>query len=137
MTVGCGRALGRLNAHGPGALQLRPFTAFAKGIAQWHTELLTYFDEHTTTGYAKGVINMVEVIKRPPTDYPPSLASAKRIVIACGRTGQHGATARSTGTSFQPTYVVQYSAGDDTVGGGIDCAVGADLPITGTAHSQA
>lgn len=31
---------------------LRPFDSSAKGIGQWHTELLAYFDEPTTNGYA-------------------------------------------------------------------------------------
>jgi transposase len=63
---------------------LRPFDAFAKGIAQWHTELLAYFDEPTTNGYAEGVINKVKVIKRRAYGLPTFDAFRKRVVIACG-----------------------------------------------------
>jgi transposase len=64
--------------------QLRPFDAFAKGIAQWHTELLAYFDEPTTNGYAEGVINKVKVIKRRAYGLPTFASFRKRVVIACG-----------------------------------------------------
>jgi len=43
---------------------LPAFDAFAKGIRIWREELLAYFDEPTTNGYAEGVINKVKVIKR-------------------------------------------------------------------------
>jgi Transposase len=61
--------------------QIRPFDAFAKGIAQWHTELLAYFDEPTTNGYAEGVINKIKVIKRRAYGLP---TFRRRVVIACG-----------------------------------------------------
>jgi transposase len=64
--------------------QLRPFDAFAKGIAQWHTELLAYFDEPTTNGYAEGVINKVKVIKRRAYGLPTFAGFRRRVVIACG-----------------------------------------------------
>jgi transposase len=43
---------------------LPAFDAFVKGIRLWRTELLAYFDQPTTNGYAEGVINKVKVIKR-------------------------------------------------------------------------
>ena len=43
---------------------LPAFDAFAKGVRSWQQELLAYFDEPTTYGYAEGVINKVKVIKR-------------------------------------------------------------------------
>ena len=64
--------------------QLRPFDSFAKGIGQWHTELLAYFDEPTTNGYAEGVINKVKVIKRRAYGLPNFDGFSKRVVIACG-----------------------------------------------------
>jgi transposase len=63
--------------------QLGPFDAFAKGIAQWHTELPAYFDEPTTNGYAEGAINKVKVIKRR-YGLPAFASFRKRVVIACG-----------------------------------------------------
>jgi transposase len=56
---------------------LPAFDAFAKGISLWRTELLAYFDEPTTNGYAEGVINKVKVIKRRATAYRPSPASER------------------------------------------------------------
>lgn len=64
--------------------QLRPFDSFAKGIGQWHTELLAYFDEPTNNGYAEGVINKVKVIKRRAYGLPTFAGFRKRVVIACG-----------------------------------------------------
>jgi transposase len=64
--------------------ELRPFDAFAKGIGQWHTELLAYFDEPTTNGYAEGVINKVKVIKRRAYGLPTFSGFRRRVVIACG-----------------------------------------------------
>ena len=43
---------------------LPAFDAFAEGVRQLAQELLAYFDEPTTNGYAEGVINKVKVIKR-------------------------------------------------------------------------
>jgi transposase len=61
-----------------------PFDAFAKGIAQCRTELLAYFDEPTTNGYAERVINKVKVIKRRAYGMPTFGGFRKRVVIACG-----------------------------------------------------
>jgi transposase len=59
------------------------FDAFAKGLAQWQTELLAYFDE-TTNGDAEGVISKVKVIKRRAYGLPTFAGFRKRVVIACG-----------------------------------------------------
>lgn len=64
--------------------RLPAFEAFAKGLSQWHTELLAYFDEPTTNGYAEGVINKVKVIKRRAYGLPTFAGFRKRVVIACG-----------------------------------------------------
>jgi transposase len=63
---------------------LPAFDAFAKGIRSWQTELLAYFDEPTTNGYAEGVINKVKVIKRRAYGLPTFSGFRKRVVIACG-----------------------------------------------------
>ena len=63
---------------------LPAFDAFAKGIRAWQQELLGYFDEPTTNGYAEGVINKVKVIKRRAYGLPTFAGFRKRVVIACG-----------------------------------------------------
>jgi transposase len=78
--------------------ELRPFDAFAKGIGQWHTELLAYFDEPTTNGYAEGVINKVKVIKRRAYGLPTFSGFRRRVVIACGKTDTRRHPAQSTRT---------------------------------------
>ncbi|HWE34038.1 MAG TPA: ISL3 family transposase [Solirubrobacteraceae bacterium] len=67
-----------------GRAELPAFTAFAHGIHSWREELLAYFDEPTTNGYAEGVINKVKVIKRRGYGIPTFHSYRKRIVIACG-----------------------------------------------------
>ena len=67
-----------------GRAELPSFTAFAHGIQSWREELLAYFDEPTTNGYAEGVINKVKVIKRRAYGIPTFDSYRKRIVIACG-----------------------------------------------------
>jgi transposase len=64
---------------------LPAFDAFAKGIRSWREELLAYFDEPTTNGYAEGVINKVKVIKRRAYGIPTFTAFRHRVLIACGR----------------------------------------------------
>lgn len=64
--------------------QIPSFSAFADGIHQWRSELLAYFDEPTTNGYAEGVINKVKVIKRRAYGLPTFGGFRKRVVIACG-----------------------------------------------------
>jgi transposase len=63
---------------------LPAFDAFAKGIRSWQKELLAYFEEPTTNGYAEGVINKVKVIKRRAYGLPTFTGFRKRVVIACG-----------------------------------------------------
>jgi transposase len=63
---------------------LPAFDAFAKGIRIWQHELLAYFDEPTTNGYAEGVINKVKVIKRRAYGIPTFTAFRQRVLLACG-----------------------------------------------------
>jgi len=60
------------------------FTAFANGLRSWHDELLAYFHEPTTNGYAEGVINKVKVIKRRAYGLPDFHSFRERILLACG-----------------------------------------------------
>jgi transposase len=64
--------------------QLAAFTAFADGIRLWREELLAYFDEPTTNGYAEGVINKVKVIKRRAYGLPTFNGFRDRVLLACG-----------------------------------------------------
>ena len=64
--------------------QLPAFQAFANGIRQWRAELLAYFDEPTTNGYAEGVINKVKVIKRRAYGLPTFDGFRDRVLLACG-----------------------------------------------------
>ena len=63
--------------------QLPAFTAFADGVRLWRTELLAYFDEPTTNGYAEGVINKVKVIKRRAYGIPTFDGFRDRVLLAC------------------------------------------------------
>jgi transposase len=63
--------------------QLPAFTAFAEGIRLWREELLAYFDEPTTNGYAEGVINKVKVIKRRAYGVPTFDGFRERVLLAC------------------------------------------------------
>ncbi len=63
---------------------LPAFHAFAKGIRLWQIELLAYFDEPTTNGYAEGVINKIKVIKRRAYGIPTFTAFRQRVLLACG-----------------------------------------------------
>lgn len=90
------RAIYRADGHGEAERRLEAFLlavdhaglpafdAFAKGIRLWRKELLAYFDEPTTNGYAEGVINKVKVIKRRAYGLPTFAGFRKRVVIACG-----------------------------------------------------
>jgi len=60
------------------------FTAFANGLQSWREELLAYFDQPTTNGYAEGVINKIKVIKRRAYGLPSFDSFRTRILIACG-----------------------------------------------------
>src|SRR5205807_10132979 len=59
-------------------------TRSPKASVAWREELLGYFDEPTTNGYAEGVINKVKVIKRRAYGLPTFNGLQKRVVIACG-----------------------------------------------------
>jgi transposase len=63
--------------------QLPAFTAFADGIRLWRAELLVYFGEPTTNGYAEGVINKVKVIKRRAYGLPSFEGFRERVLLAC------------------------------------------------------
>jgi transposase len=63
--------------------QLPAFTAFADGVRLWRAELLAYFDEPTTNGYAEGVINKVKVIKRRAYGLPTFAGFRERVLLAC------------------------------------------------------
>jgi transposase len=63
--------------------QLPAFTAFADGVRLWRAELLAYFDEPTTNGYAEGVINKVKVIKRRAYRLPSFDGFRDRVLLAC------------------------------------------------------
>jgi transposase len=64
--------------------QLPAFSAFADGVRLWRSELLAYFDEPTTNGYAEGVINKVKVIKRRAYGLPSFEGFRERVLLACG-----------------------------------------------------
>jgi transposase len=64
--------------------QLPAFQAFADGVRQWRDELLAYFDEPTTNGYAEGVINKIKVIKRRAYGLPTFDGLRERVLLACG-----------------------------------------------------
>jgi transposase len=63
---------------------LPAFSSFAVGVGQWREELLAYFDEPTTNGYAEGVINKVKVIKRRAYGLPSFTGFRHRVLVACG-----------------------------------------------------
>jgi transposase len=63
--------------------QLPAFSAFADGVRLWRSELLAYFDEPTTNGYAEGVINKVKVIKRRAYGLPTFDGFRERVLLAC------------------------------------------------------
>ena len=67
-----------------GAEVLPAFDSFAAGVRQWREELLAYFDEPTTNGYAEGVINKVKVIKRRAYGLPSFEGFRERVLLACG-----------------------------------------------------
>jgi transposase len=64
--------------------QLPAFAGFADGVRLWRAELLAYFDEPTTNGYAEGVINKVKVIKRRAYGLPSFEGFRERVLRACG-----------------------------------------------------
>ncbi|MBD0282663.1 MAG: transposase [Thermoleophilaceae bacterium] len=62
--------------------QLPAFTAVADGVRLWRAELVAYFDEPTTNGYAEGVINKVKVIKRRANGLPSFDGFRERVLLA-------------------------------------------------------
>jgi transposase len=66
-----------------GRAQLPAYTAFADGVRLRRTELLAYFDEPTTNGYAAGVINKVKVIERRAYGLPTFTGFPARALLAC------------------------------------------------------
>lgn len=64
--------------------QVPSFSAFTDGVRLWRAEILAYFDEPTTNGYAEGVINKVKVIKRRAYGLPTFEGFRERVLIACG-----------------------------------------------------
>ena len=63
---------------------IAPFTAFASGVRGWREELLAYFEEPATNGYAEGVINKIKVIKRRAYGLPSFASFRRRVLVACG-----------------------------------------------------
>lgn len=63
---------------------LPAFSSFAEGVGAWRQELLAYFEEPTTNGYAEGVINKVKVIKRRAYGLPTFSGFRHRVLVACG-----------------------------------------------------
>jgi transposase len=63
---------------------LPAFNSFADGLRLWREELLAYFEEPTSNGYAEGVINKVKVIKRRAYGLPTFTGFRKRVLIVCG-----------------------------------------------------
>jgi transposase len=59
------------------------FDAFADGVRLWQRELLAYFDEPVTNGYAEGVINKIKVIKRRAYGLPTFEGFRRRVLVAC------------------------------------------------------
>jgi transposase len=52
--------------------------------ALWREELLAFFEEPTTNGYAEGVINKLKVIKRRAYGLSSFKGFRERVLIACG-----------------------------------------------------
>jgi len=63
--------------------QIPSFTAFANSLRDWREQLLAYFDQPTTNGYAEGVINKIKVIKRRAYGLPSFDSYRSRILVAC------------------------------------------------------
>jgi transposase len=60
------------------------FNAYANGIEPWREEILAYFDQPASNGYAEGVINKVKVIKRRAYGLPCFEGFRERVLVACG-----------------------------------------------------
>lgn len=59
------------------------FDAFADGVRLWREELLAYFDQPITNGYAEGIINKIKVIKRRAYGLPTFEGFRHRVLVAC------------------------------------------------------
>jgi transposase len=62
----------------------QPFEAYVNGIEPWREEILAYFDQPASNGYAEGVINKVKVIKRRAYGLPSFQSFRERVLVACG-----------------------------------------------------
>jgi transposase len=62
----------------------QPFSAYLNGITPWREEILAYFDQPASNGYAEGVINKVKVIKRRAYGLPSFEGFRERVLVACG-----------------------------------------------------
>jgi transposase len=62
----------------------QPFEAYVNGISPWREEILAYFDQPASNGYAEGVINKVKVIKRRAYGLPSFESFRERVLVACG-----------------------------------------------------
>jgi transposase len=62
----------------------QPFSAYLNGITPWREEILAYFDQPASNGYAEGVINKVKVIKRRAYGLPTFEGFRERVLVACG-----------------------------------------------------
>jgi transposase len=63
---------------------LPSFTSFATGVRLWRTELVNYFQDPATNGYAEGVINKIKVTKRRAYGMPTFQGFRRRVLIVCG-----------------------------------------------------
>jgi transposase len=63
--------------------ELASFHRFAAQVERWREELLAYFDEPATNGYAEGVTNKIKTIKRRAYGLPSFASFRERILIAC------------------------------------------------------
>lgn len=57
---------------------LQPFEAYVNGIGPWREEILAYFDQPASNGYAEGVI------KRRAYGIPSFESFRERVLVACG-----------------------------------------------------
>jgi transposase len=62
----------------------QPFSAYVNGIEPWREEILAFFDQPASNGYAEGVINKVKVIKRRAYGLPSFEGFRERVLVACG-----------------------------------------------------
>ena len=67
-----------------GRARIPSFDAFADGVRHWREELLAYFDQPTTNGYAEGAINKIKVVKRRAYGLPTFDGFRQRVLVACG-----------------------------------------------------